>query len=200
MPKISPEKIQLRKQEILDKAFEVFSTKGYSQTSMEDIVRYSGISKGGLYTHFKSKEEILLTIAEKRFQLRSDRVRQMADIESASEKIILYLRWALEGLRNESTQKEIRFTIEFWSIFKKGSLQSEIPQVRYDKFQKDLEGLLLEGVQKGEFRQNLDIKSAVYLILTSLDGIGFTDAVMGIKLSESAISEYINMITNFLRR
>lgn len=200
MPKISPEKIQLRKQEILDKAFEIFSTKGYSQTSMDDIVRYSGISKGGLYTHFKSKEEILLTIAEKRFLLRNDRVRQMADIESASEKIILYLRWALEGLQNESTQKEICFTIEFWSIFSKDPSKSEVSQVRYNKFQRDLERLLLEGVQKGEFRQDLDTKSAVYLILTSLDGIGFTDAVMGIKLSESVISEYINMILNYLRR
>jgi hypothetical protein len=72
--------------------------------------------------------------------------------------------------------------------------------VRYTKFQKDLEGLLLEGVQKGEFREDLDTKNAVYLILTSLDGIGFTDAVMGIKISESAISEYINMILNYLRR
>ena len=200
MPKISPEKIQLRKQEILDKSFEIFSAKGYSQTSMEDIVRYSGISKGGLYTHFKSKEEILLTIAEKRFLLRNDRVRQLVDIESPTEKIILYLRWALDSLKNESTQKEICFTIEFWSILSKDSSKSEIAKVRYNKFKKDLEGLLLEGVQKGEFRQDLDTNSAVYLILTSLDGIGFTDAVMGIKLSDSVISEYINMIVNYLRR
>lgn len=200
MPKISPEKIQLRKQEILDKSFEIFSAKGYSQTSMEDIVRYSGISKGGLYTHFKSKEEILLTIAEKRFLLRNDRVKQLVDIESPTEKIILYLRWALDSLKNESTQKEICFTIEFWSILSKDSSKSEIAKVRYNKFKKDLEGLLLEGVQKGEFRQDLDTNSAVYLILTSLDGIGFTDAVMGIKLSDSVISEYINMIVNYLRR
>lgn len=200
MPKISPEKIQLRKQEILDKSFEIFSAKGYSQTSMEDIVRYSGISKGGLYTHFKSKEEILLTIAEKRFLLRNDRVKQLTDIESPTEKIILYLRWALDSLKNESTQKEICFTIEFWSILSKDSSKSEIAKVRYNKFKKDLEGLLLEGVQKGEFRQDLDTNSTVYLILTSLDGIGFADAVMGIKLSDSVISEYINMIVNYLRR
>lgn len=200
MPKISPEKIQLRKQEILDKAYEIFSAKGYSQTSMEDIVRYSGISKGGLYTHFKSKEEILLTIAEKRFLLRNDRVKQLTDIESPTEKIILYLRWALDSLKNESTQKEICFTIEFWSILSKDSSKSEIAKVRYNKFKKDLEGLLLEGVQKGEFRQDLDTNSTVYLILTSLDGIGFADAVMGIKLSDSVISEYINMIVNYLRR
>lgn len=200
MPKVSPEKIQLRKQEILDKAFEIFCAKGYSQTSMDDIVRYSGISKGGIYTHFKSKEEILLTIAEKRFQLRSDWVRQLVDTESSAEKIILYLRWALDSIQNESTQKEICFTIEFWSILSKDPSKSEIAKVRYSKFKKDLEGLLLEGVQKGEFRQDLDTNSAVYLILTSLDGIGFTDAVMGIKLSDSVISEYINMIVNYLRR
>lgn len=55
MPKISTEKLQLRRKEILDKAFEVFSLKGYCQATMDDIVKHSGISKGGLYIYFKSK-------------------------------------------------------------------------------------------------------------------------------------------------
>ncbi|MFZ5967178.1 MAG: TetR/AcrR family transcriptional regulator [Bacillota bacterium] len=199
MPKISSEKMQLRKQEILNKAFEVFCTKGYTQTSMEDIVKHSGISKGGLYTYFKSKEEIFLAIAEERFQLRSNWIRQMSNIESTAEKVTLYLRWFLDSLHDESIGMGIRFTMEFWSMLSKDATKAEIAQTRYIKFEKDLEELLLEGIEKGEFRQDLDTKSAVYLILASLDGIGFTDAVMGIKVQEATITNYVHMILNYLR-
>ncbi|MBW9156173.1 TetR/AcrR family transcriptional regulator [Clostridium tagluense] len=199
MPKISSEKFQLRKLEIIDKAFEVFSSKGYSQSSMEDIVKHSGISKGGLYTYFKSKEEIFLAIAEQRFQMRSNVLHEMTDIESASQKVTLYLRWLLDSLETESVCMGIRFTTEFWSIISRSTCKNEIAQVRYKKFEEDLEQLLLEGIQNGEFRHNLNTKSAVYLIITSLDGVGFTDAVMGIKINEATISEYINMLLNYLR-
>lgn len=199
MPKISSEKIEHRKREIIAKAFEVFSAKGYAQATMEDIVKHSGISKGGLYTHFKSKEEIFLAIAEERFLLRSELVRQMAGIESAAEKITKYLRWFLDSLRDTELRMGIRFTMEFWSILSRDAGGTDVSKERYAKFEKDLEELLLEGIQKGEFRKDLNTKSAVYIILASLDGIGFTDAVMGIAAGDAVINDYINMILKFLR-
>jgi len=52
----------IRKQEILDTAMDLFSTKGYSQTTVNDIINLAGFSKGGFYHHFKSKEEIIDSI------------------------------------------------------------------------------------------------------------------------------------------
>ena len=48
-----------RKKEILDIAEELFTTKGYDNTSTTDILERVGIARGTLYYHFKSKEEIL---------------------------------------------------------------------------------------------------------------------------------------------
>lgn len=48
-----------RKNEILDTAERLFSTKGYDDTSTADILNEIGIARGTLYYHFKSKEEIL---------------------------------------------------------------------------------------------------------------------------------------------
>lgn len=199
MPKISPEKAHLKKMEILDKAFEVFSAKGYTLSSMEDIVKHSGISKGGIYVHYKSKEEIFLAIAESRLQLRRDLLQETPSGQSAADRVTAYLRWFLDSLRNEAIRMGIRFTIEFWSVLSRDASKNEIAKARYGKFEKDLEDLLLEGIQKGEFRKDLDTKSAVYLILTTLDGIGFTNAVMGIKISEAAASDYVSMLMNYLR-
>ncbi len=50
---------------ILQTSYELFAHKGYDATSMNEIVAKTGISKGNLYHHFTSKEELLLKIVEK---------------------------------------------------------------------------------------------------------------------------------------
>ena len=54
-----------RKQEILDVAERLFSTKGYDDTSTNDILKEIGIARGTLYYHFQSKEEILDAMIER---------------------------------------------------------------------------------------------------------------------------------------
>lgn len=46
--------------EIIEAAIGVFLEKGYEGTSMDAIAKASGISKGGIYHHFASKDEVLL--------------------------------------------------------------------------------------------------------------------------------------------
>ena len=48
---------------ILKTAYELFSTHGYGKTPVSLIIKHAGISKGGLYHHFKSKEEIIDALA-----------------------------------------------------------------------------------------------------------------------------------------
>lgn len=50
---------EVRKNEILDAAERLFGTKGFDGTSTNDILRETGIARGTLYYHFKSKEDIL---------------------------------------------------------------------------------------------------------------------------------------------
>jgi len=47
------------KERIIDAAIDLFSAKGYSETSMKDIGALAGIKPASIYNHFKSKEEIL---------------------------------------------------------------------------------------------------------------------------------------------
>ena len=50
---------EVRKNEILDVAEELFATKGFDGTSTNEILEKAGIARGTLYYHFKSKEDIL---------------------------------------------------------------------------------------------------------------------------------------------
>ncbi len=51
---------------ILDVAFRLFMEKGYEHTSIQDIIdRLGGLSKGAIYHHFKSKDDILIAVTER---------------------------------------------------------------------------------------------------------------------------------------
>jgi AcrR family transcriptional regulator len=47
---------------VTEAAAELFSTRGFLETSMDDIARAAHLSKGGMYHYFKSKTEILLAV------------------------------------------------------------------------------------------------------------------------------------------
>ena len=48
----------VRSLQILDAALEVFAERGFAASRIDDIAAAAGLSKGGIYTHFKSKDEI----------------------------------------------------------------------------------------------------------------------------------------------
>ncbi|NBH83239.1 TetR/AcrR family transcriptional regulator [bacterium C-53] len=51
---------------ILDVAFRLFMEKGYEYTSIQDIIdNLGGLSKGAIYHHFKSKEDILVAVTDR---------------------------------------------------------------------------------------------------------------------------------------
>lgn len=61
------EKSMLSKEKILNAAGEVFSQKGFDAATMQDITEKSGLSKGAIYHHFKSKEEIMQALGDRIF-------------------------------------------------------------------------------------------------------------------------------------
>ncbi len=46
------------REQIIEEALQIFSVKGYFNTSINDILAATGLTKGGLYGHFSSKEEL----------------------------------------------------------------------------------------------------------------------------------------------
>ncbi|MBF8258726.1 MAG: hypothetical protein HW377_1100 [Actinobacteria bacterium] len=46
------------REQIIEEALQIFSVKGYFNTSINDILAATGLTKGGLYGHFASKEEL----------------------------------------------------------------------------------------------------------------------------------------------
>lgn len=78
-----------RKEEFLNIAEELFITKGYENTSVNDIVEKAGVAKGLFYYYFKAKEDILNIIATKYIEYFVGKIEYISEREDkdAIEKI-----------------------------------------------------------------------------------------------------------------
>lgn len=194
MPKINEEARNERKALIIKHAFNVFSEKGYSNTTVDDIVKASGVSKGGIYTYFKSKEEIFLAIAEERLNLRKNLINDFSKHMTSSEKVRLYIQWILDWVQDVKNILQLKFTFEFWSVTSRKEDIKTIATKRYSEVAEGLCFLLKEGIEKGEFKADLDIEAICYIILSSTDGIGFFTGVMGVSTNKNINKTLTDMI------
>ena len=80
------------RQEILRAAARLFQQQGYDATSMNDVAAALGLSKGGLYHHFQSKDEILFHLMDHAMEITQERVinpvRGIADPEERLRMLI----------------------------------------------------------------------------------------------------------------
>lgn len=189
-----------KKEKIIQHAFDLFAEKGYSDTSMDDIVKSSGISKGGIYYYFRSKEEIFLEIANDRLKQRNRITKEGSKDISSKEKLVHYIHWTLTGLFEEKIQKMARFTFEFWSVLARKPNMSRKAKERYEMFYNDLAEILQKGVDSGEFEKNMDVSSMAYIILSTMDGIGYMNSVMGIPITPDIVENYVDMILKKMSR
>jgi TetR/AcrR family transcriptional regulator, cholesterol catabolism regulator len=85
------------RQEILRTAARLFQQRGYDATSMNDIAAALKLSKGGLYHHFQSKDEILFEIMNHAMQITEERVLKPArGIAKADERLRALIRLHIE--------------------------------------------------------------------------------------------------------
>lgn len=64
MPRRTHEDAQRTKQAILESAMRLFSRRGYESTSLSDIARYAGVTRGAIYWHFNDKDQILIELCK----------------------------------------------------------------------------------------------------------------------------------------
>lgn len=71
------DKGEKRKQELLNIAYRLMISKGYEETSIDEIIAEAQIAKGTFYYHFKSKEEMLEELINKMITEQTERAKQV---------------------------------------------------------------------------------------------------------------------------
>ncbi len=134
---------EVRREQILKAAQSCFGKTGFHKTKMDDIVVASGLSKGALYWHFKSKDEIFLALFD-----QYDREIFAAWDELPSGPILETLRIESEIVLNALISD--RTLVEMWSEFLKHPLARERFAAIYDHSRDRLTHTLEKGIEQGE--------------------------------------------------
>ena len=85
------------KERIIEESLKLFSVKGYTSTSMADIIEAVGTSKGGFYNHFKSKEQLFREMLSTARKIWRERNLYKIDDES---RPLLKIQKLLENYRD----------------------------------------------------------------------------------------------------
>ncbi len=91
------------RQLVLEAAERLFVANGFGSTSLEDIAREAGFSKGAVYSNFAGKTDLFFAIVEQQFEQLADRLRLMVAAEDdAVSRLATVGRWYDDFLRVES--------------------------------------------------------------------------------------------------
>ncbi len=171
MPKITPARRAEVRERILDAARHLVARRGVDGTSMNDLVRASGLSKGAVYGHFASKADLVVALQDRVLESRlQEAVLRFRDGASARERLLQLTRLLFEP-GTPSDRERARLSLQFTaSALRSPSLRAQV-DARYARVHRLFCDLLAEGRRSGEFRTDLDASATATAILGLLDGL-----------------------------
>jgi AcrR family transcriptional regulator len=155
-----------RKEQVIRKAAELFKDKGYAAASMRDLAQLLGIEAASLYSHIKSKEEILRSLC---FDMATEFRKSLDEVEkekiTASEKLKSGIIGHIQVMAKDLTASAV-FMNEHRHLSQPFLRDFLLLRINYiNRFKSILE----EGVRTGEFKDSIDKKLAVMTLFSSLN-------------------------------
>ncbi len=182
-PKVTEEYKQTVREKILQSAEALFARKGYHETSMDDIVKESGLSKGAIYGYFESKQELFLALSDRRLASILDEIQSIfSPKDSALQKIDKAVEITFGPrieISEEASREACRMNLELWVEAPRIKFLQHRLDGRYETAHKFVADIIDEGMSKGEFRQDIDSGALASILLATIDGLSLHWATTG---------------------
>lgn len=159
----------LRRNQILDTAEELFFEQGYDRTSIQDILNRLGISKGGFYHYFDAKETVLREICERRWTQQFDRLRmELYDgRRSPTDKLNLLMRQA--SLFETEEPHFAALMLKLCYRDRDAAIRDNRRRILVDQLADMICDVLSEGVSRGALHTRHPAEVGRMLLLLALD-------------------------------
>lgn len=149
-------------------AMDVFLKKGYEGTTMEKIAQEAGISKGGLYHHFQSKDMILMAVNQKISKEIENIMLKEAQCPTIKEGLMHYIENYLRFWMEHPSETSFLF-LSVAKILDNPELLKYYQEFTVD-YMKYFEEAFALGVQNGEFKPH-NVKTSSITLVGAMDGI-----------------------------
>jgi len=186
-------KAQETKTRIIEQAAALFNQQGYAGSSMSDLMRVTGLQKGGIYNHFRSKDELALEA----FDFAVSRIQQkfMGALKGkrlAVDRLIAILsvyEYMLDDPPIQGGCPILNTAVE--SDDAHPALR-ERAQLAMDAWRVLIQRIIAKGVMRGELRSTVDADTVATILIATVEG-----AVMLSKLYGDA--SHLERALNYLK-
>jgi TetR/AcrR family transcriptional regulator, cholesterol catabolism regulator len=192
---LTEEKVS-RKQQIQEKATELFTEKGYAATSMRDLANHLGIEAASLYSHIRSKEEILQNICFKMAELFFSSMSEVRKGKgTATERMKEALKVHVRVITKDPAASAVFFNE--WRHMSEPFL-SEFLGMR-NEYESIFINILKEGIENGDFK-TMDEKFGMLTLLSSLNWVHRWYKAEGKMSAEEVAEKLASMLIDGIKK
>ncbi|WP_026690593.1 TetR/AcrR family transcriptional regulator [Alteribacter aurantiacus] len=184
--------------QIINAAVKVIAENGYHHSQVSKIAREAGVADGTIYLYFKNKEDILISLFEEKMGNFVHLIQErLATETSVEEKLKILIEMHLKQLEADYdlaivTQLELRQS--------NLALRSRINEI-LKGYLGLIDSILVEGMEKGFFSQELDRRMARQVIFGAIDEVVTNWVMKDHKYELVPLAESLNqMLMSGLRR
>jgi len=153
----------------VDTAIRTIARRGYSQSSLAEIARDAGISKGVISYHFEGKDDLVDAILARLVREPAEFIKRHVDAcESSLEKLQAYVRANLEFMKANRTGYVA--LVDLWESRDSSRGRNQFAADAYEPSRRYLARILEAGQQQGEFRR-LAPHTVASVIQATIDGV-----------------------------
>lgn len=165
MPRTAPR----MPQRLAESAFELFARRGFNDVSVEEIAEHAGVTKGSFYSHYKSKQEIILAACAHYYRTYQRRIHtEIASLADPLERLRRTLELTVHTCVMDDKNRV--FTSEVFAL----SLQDASVRATWAQFYDTVREMyvgLVAAAQAARQLPDADPRAAVELMLAAIEGV-----------------------------
>jgi TetR/AcrR family transcriptional regulator, fatty acid metabolism regulator protein len=152
--------------QIIDAAVVVIAENGYHQAQVSKIAKQAGVADGTIYLYFKNKEDILISVFQEKMGLFVDNLQTIIkDGTNSSDKL---LKMVENHFRVLATDHHLAIVTQLELRQSNKEIRLKINEV-LKEYLMLLDDILIEGIENGEFSEELDIRLARHMVFGTID-------------------------------
>ena len=187
-----------RRKQIVDTSIRTIATRGYSRTSLAEIAREAGISKGVISYHFDGKDALVEAVLLRLLKEPAEFIKKKVDrCERAVDKLQAYISANFEFM--ERHRDNYVALVDLWGSREGPAGTTTFNAEAYEPSRKYLMRILEDGQKTGAFR-SLPLRTMASVIQGSIDGVAMQWVFDEDSIDlETSCAEIVQMITRHVR-
>jgi TetR/AcrR family transcriptional regulator, transcriptional repressor for nem operon len=162
---------EVTRERILARSAQLFNRQGYFGASLADIMRETGLEKGGIYNHFSSKEQLALESFDYAYGLVQQRVRlALAGKLNAIERLLAIV----SVFQSEAEDPPVAGGCPIMNTAIEADDANEVLRDRaraaMDDWRTTIHRIVNKGIERQEVRPGINADEVATILITTLEG------------------------------